>query len=120
MGVIPVGSASHLDLGNPPKCADILSIDRTSQLDPLSTNPLISPQPLVQDARSGYSIHISNRIGNSFHGILPVAIEEHSAELRRLAEWDRLRLGFGQPRDWILGIEIATVDGRSSEAAAVS
>ncbi len=111
IAVIPVGSASHLDLGNPPKCADILL--STERLNSITE---YEPADLTAAAGAGCTL-----------GVFNTHLEPH----RQLLPWDPaggdrrtlggiasigrngpLRLGFGQPRDWILGIEVATVDGK--------
>ncbi len=109
--VIPVGSGSHLDLGNPPQRADILlSTERLNSITEYEAADLTAA------AGAGCTL-----------GAFNAHLEPH----RQLLPWDPaggdrrtlggiasigrngpLRLGFGQPRDWILGIEVATTDGK--------
>lgn len=111
LAIIPIGSQSHLDLGNPPLRADILL--STERLNSISE---YEPADLTAAAGAGCTL-----------GAFNTHLEPH----RQLLPWDPpggdrrtlggiasvgrngpLRLGFGQPRDWILGIEVATTDGK--------
>lgn len=110
IAVIPIGCGSSLDIGNPPRRADIfLSTERM--------NAITDYEPSELTAVTGAGCTL---------GALNLHLEPH----RQFLPWDPaggdrrtlggiasigwngpLRLGFGQPRDWILGVEFATADG---------
>jgi len=109
--VLPTGRGRLRTLGNPPRGGDLwLSTER------LTAVTEYEPADLTAAVQSGATLGEFNR---------------HLAEHRQVLPWDPpggpdrtmggiaavgktgpLRLGFGQPRDWVLGIEVATVEGK--------
>lgn len=113
--VLPVGSGAALPLGNPPDRADILLSTRL-----LSGVTDYEPADLTVSAGAGCTLADLN-----------AALAEH----RQFLPWDppggtgrtlggiaatgrsgTLRTGFGQPRDWVLGLEAVTGAGTRMES----
>ncbi|HPU83741.1 MAG TPA: FAD-binding oxidoreductase [Candidatus Latescibacteria bacterium] len=109
--VLPIGSGSAISIGNPPRRGDIwLSTARLNAFEEYE------PADLTATVQSGCLLSDLNRVFGEHGQILP--LDPPGASSRTIggivatAQTGTLRLGYGQPRDWILGLHIATPDGK--------
>ena len=109
--VLPIGSGSAIAIGNPPRRGDIwLSTARLNAFEEYES------ADLTATVQSGCLLFDLNRVFGEHGQILP--LDPPGAGSRTIggivatAQTGTLRLGYGQPRDWILGLQIATPDGK--------
>ncbi len=108
--IVPIGSGAMLELGNPPSRADIF----------LSTGRLAGvrdyePDELTASVGAGESLAATNAVlakqGQFLPWDPPGGDTRTVGGVCAVGRSGPLRLGYGQPRDWVLGIEVVTGDG---------
>jgi len=109
--VLPTGSGCLLGLGNPPRAGDLwLSTRRLAAITEYE------PADLTAAVQGGCTLGALNGHLAGHHQVLPWDPPGGAARtVGGIAATGRvgpLRLGFGQPRDWVIGIEAATVEGK--------
>jgi len=109
--VLPVGSGSHLGLGNRPRRGDTwLS---TSRLTAISE---YEPDDLTAAVGSGCTLGAFNERLSSERQVLPWdppgGIDRTLGGIVSVGENGPFRQGYGRPRDWVVGIEAATMQGK--------
>jgi glycolate oxidase FAD binding subunit len=110
-GVLPVGTGKALALGNPPTKGDIwLSMLRMASICQYE------PADLTATVQSGCTLGMVNGRFAEHGQVLPLdPVGGASRTIGGIAAIGRtgtLRLGYGQPRDWVLGLQAATPDGK--------
>lgn len=112
--VIPAGSMSWLDCGNPVRSADmILSLARMIGVADYS------PPDLTATVQAGLLLRGLNALTRRESQWLPLDPPGSSvASLGAIAACNSsgpLRLGFGTPRDYVIGLKLAHADGTESK-----
>ncbi|MEK6303590.1 MAG: FAD-binding oxidoreductase [Acidobacteriota bacterium] len=112
--VIPAGSMSWLDCGNPVRRADlVLSLNRMSRVIDYS------PPDLTVTVEAGLTLVDLNKLTSRERQWLPLDPPGGSvASLGAIAACNSsgpLRLGFGTPRDYVIGLKLAHADGTESK-----
>ncbi len=112
--VIPAGSMSWLDCGNPVRSADIvLSLKRMTRVVDYS------PPDLTAIVQAGLLLHELNALTTRERQWLPLDPPgSSSASVGAVAACNSsgpLRLGFGTPRDYVIGLKLAHADGTESK-----
>lgn len=113
--VIPAGRMNWLDCGNPLKRADVvLSLDRMSRMIDYSA------ADLTATVEAGLSLTEFNEMTARQRQWLPLDPPRfNSASLGAVAACNSsgaLRLGFGTPRDFVIGLKLAHADGTESKS----
>lgn len=113
--VIPSGLGSWLDCGNPVRRADaVVSLERLNRIIDYS------PSDLTITIESGLTLDELNKTARSERQWLPLdPAGGRSATLGAVAACASsgpLRFGFGTPRDYVLGLRLAHVDGSESRS----
>jgi len=113
--VIPAGRMSWLECGNPLKRADfVLSLDRMCRVIDYS------PADLTATVEAGLSFTDFNEVTMKERQWLPLDPPGcESASLGAVAACNSsgsLRLGFGTPRDYVIGLKLAHADGTESKS----
>ena len=109
--VVPAGYGMGLSLGNVPESIDlVLSTTRLSKiLD-------YEPADLTASVQAGCSLDRFNRTVGEHGQWLPLdPLRPDRATLGAVAavnDFGPLRLGFGLPRDYVIGLEVVQADGR--------
>ena len=112
--VIPAGRMTWLDCGNPLRRADVvLSLERMRRIIDYS------PADLTATVEAGLSLGELNKVTTEQRQWLPLDPPQHtSASLGAIAACNSsgaLRLGFGTPRDYVIGLKLAHIDGTRSK-----
>lgn len=113
--VIPAGRMSWLECGNPLKRADfVLSLDRMCRVIDYS------PADLTATVEAGLLLTDFNEVTKKERQWLPLDPPGFkSASLGAVAACNSsgaLRLGFGTPRDYVIGLKLAHIDGTESKS----
>lgn len=113
--VIPAGRMNWLDCGNPLKRADVvLSLDRMCRIIDYSA------ADLTATVEAGLSLTELNEVTMKRRQWLPLDPPGFkSASLGAVAACNSsgaLRLGFGTPRDFVIGLKLAHADGTESKS----
>jgi glycolate oxidase FAD binding subunit len=113
-GVIPAGSMSWLECGNPVRLADVvLSLRRMTRVIDYS------PPDLTATVEAGLTLNAFNELTRRERQWLPLDPPGASAaSLGAIAACNSsgaLRLGFGTPRDYVIGLKLAHADGTESK-----
>ncbi len=113
--VIPAGAGSWLEMGNPPTGFDLLI--STSRLGRLLD---YEPADLTATLEAGHSLTSFNAIAGQQGQWIPLdpfgSPDSTIGATIATASHGPLRGGFGTPRDWLIGIRVAQVDGRMTRA----
>jgi glycolate dehydrogenase FAD-binding subunit len=112
--VIPAGSMSWLDCGNPVRSADmVLSLERMTRVVDYS------PPDLTATMEAGLQLHRLNALTTLERQWLPLDPPgSSSASVGAVAACNSsgpLRLGFGTPRDYVIGLKLAHANGTESK-----
>jgi glycolate oxidase FAD binding subunit len=112
--VIPAGSMSWLECGNPVRLADVvLSLRRMTRVIDYS------PPDLTATVEAGLTLGVFNELTKHERQWLPLDPPGASAaSLGAIAACNSsgaLRLGFGTPRDYVIGLKLAHADGNESK-----
>jgi glycolate oxidase FAD binding subunit len=112
--VIPAGSMSWLECGNPVRRADVvLSLKKMCRVIDYS------PPDLTATVEAGLTLAVFNEMANRERQWLPLDPPGGSvASLGAIAACGSsgaLRLGFGTPRDYVIGLKLAHADGTESK-----
>jgi glycolate oxidase FAD binding subunit len=111
--VVPAGAMTWLDSGNPLRRADvILSLQNLNRiLD-------YSPADLTITVEAGIALETLNAITQTERQWLPLdpsgARESTVGAVAACASSGALRFGFGTPRDYVIGMRLAHIDGTES------
>lgn len=113
--VVPAGLMSWLECGNPLRRADVvLSLTRMNRLVEYS------PADLTTTVEAGMTIGDFNSITNQDRQWLPLdppgAQSASLGAIAACASSGPLRLGFGKPRDYVIGLRLAHIDGTESKS----
>lgn len=113
--VVPAGRMSWLECGNPLKRADfVLSLDRMCRI--IDYNPA----DLTATVEAGLLLTDFNEVTMKERQWLPLDPPGFkSASLGAVAACNSsgaLRLGFGTPRDYVIGLKLAHIDGTESKS----
>jgi glycolate oxidase FAD binding subunit len=113
--VIPAGLMTWLECGNPVKRADIiLSLERMNRIVDYS------PPDLTATVEAGLPLNEFNRITARERQWIPFDPPgSTTASLGAIAACNSsgaLRLGFGTPRDYVIGLKLAHADGTESKS----
>jgi glycolate oxidase FAD binding subunit len=113
--VIPAGFSTWLETGNPLRRADIvLSLERMNRVVDYS------PSDLTVTVEAGVAIRSLNEVARGERQWLPLDPPgSHRASLGAVAACSSngsLRLGFGTPRDYVIGLRLAHPDGTESKS----
>src|SRR5215470_11664778 len=113
--VIPAGLATWLDGGNPVRRADVvLSLERMNRIIEYS------PPDLTVAAEAGLAISELNAAVRPERQWLPLDPPGSSraslGAIAACASSGALRLGFGTPRDYVIGLKLAHIDGTESRS----
>jgi glycolate oxidase FAD binding subunit len=113
--VVPAGFATWLETGNPLRRADVvLSLERMNRVVDYS------PADLTVTVEAGVSMTTLNEVARVERQWLPLDPPgSHRATLGALAACSSngsLRLGFGAPRDYVIGLRLAHSDGTESRS----
>ncbi len=113
--VIPAGAGSWLEMGNPPTGFDLLI--STSRLGRLLD---YEPADLTATLEAGHPLTSFNAIAGQHGQWIPLdpfgSPDSTIGATIATASHGPLRGGFGTPRDWLIGIRVAQVDGRMTRA----
>lgn len=112
--VIPAGSMSWLECGNPVRFADVvLSLKRMTRVIDYS------PPDLTATLEAGLTLNAFKELTRRERQWLPLDPPGASAaSLGAIAACNSsgaLRLGFGTPRDYVIGLKLAHADGNESK-----
>ncbi|MEK6284898.1 MAG: FAD-binding oxidoreductase [Acidobacteriota bacterium] len=113
--VVPAGRMSWLQCGNPLKRADVLlSLDRMRRI------VQYSPPDLTATVEAGLTLGELNAVSVRERQWLPLDPPGfRSASLGAIAACNSsgaLRIGFGTPRDYVIGLRLAHADGAQSKS----
>ena len=113
--VVPSGLMTWLESGNPLRRADVvLSVERLSRIVEYS------PPDLTVTAESGVPISVLNDIVEREGQWLPLDPSGYDraslGAIAACASTGPLRLGFGSPRDYVIGLRLAHADGSQSKS----
>ena len=112
--VVPAGQMTWLEAGNPMRRVElILSLERMRRVVDYS------PPDLTATVESGLKLTEFNEITLAERQWLPLDPPGLSSSLGAIASCNSsgpLRLGFGVPRDYVIGIDLVHADGTSSKS----
>ena len=113
--VVPAGLMSWLETGNPLRRADVvLSLGRMNRVLEYS------PPDLTVTAQSGFAIGALNELVMGEGQWLPLdppgSDRASLGAIAACASSGPLRLGFGSPRDYVIGLKLAHADGSASKS----
>ena len=113
--VIPAGAMTWLECGNPLRAADVvLSLER------LNCIIEYSPPDLTAIVEAGLSLNEFNAVTKRQGQWLPLdfsgAPQATLGAIASTAASGALRLGFGTPRDYVIGLRLAHIDGTESKS----
>lgn len=109
--VVPAGYGTGLFLGNPPERVDlVISTTRLNQiLD-------YEPADLTASVQAGCSLDQFNQTIGQHGQWLPLDPPQPDratlGAIAAVADYGPLRLGFGVPRDYVIGLQVVQADGR--------
>ncbi len=114
-GVIPSGLGSWLDCGNPVSRADaVVSLERLNRILEYS------PSDLTITVEAGLALDELNRVARNERQWLPLdpagSRNATVGAVAACASSGSLRFGFGTPRDYVLGLRLAHMDGSQSRS----
>jgi len=113
--VIPAGSGTWLGVGNPGHGFDLI-------VSTLRLNQVLEYEPADLTATVGAGLALSsfNELAGTHGQWIPLdpfgAPESTIGATISTASYGPLRGGFGTPRDWLIGIQVAQIDGRLTRA----
>jgi glycolate oxidase FAD binding subunit len=115
LAVVPAGLMSWVESGNPLRCADVLlSLARMARIIDYS------PADLTVVAEAGLTIKELYRATEPERQWLPLdppgAARSTVGAVASCASSGPLRLGFGTPRDYVIGLRLAHADGSESKS----
>src|SRR5262245_24304675 len=115
LAVVPAGNMTWLESGNPLRRADVvLSLTRMHRVIDYS------PPDLTATVEAGVILHQFNALTSESRQWLPLDPPGlASATLGAIAACNSsgaLRLGFGTPRDYVIGLKLAHADGTQSKS----
>src|SRR6266571_1724409 len=115
LAVVPVGNMTRLESGNPLRRADVvLSMSRMRRVVDYS------PPDLTATVEAGLTLREFNTLASESRQWLPLDPPGlTSAKLGAIAACNSsgaLRLGFCTPRDYVIGLKLAHVDGTQSKS----
>ena len=115
LAVVPAGNMTWLDSGNPLRRADVvLSLARMRRVIDYS------PPDLTATVEAGLTLREFNTLASESRQWLPLDPPGlTSATLGAIAACNSsgaLRLGFGTPRDYVIGLKLAHADGTQSKS----
>ena len=113
--VVPAGFATWLETGNPLRRAEVvLSLERMNRIVDYS------PPDLTVTVEGGVAIGDLNRVTNAERQWLPLdppgAKRASLGAIAACSSYGPLRLGFGTPRDYVIGLRLAHADGTESKS----
>jgi glycolate oxidase FAD binding subunit len=113
--VIPAGAMTWLECGNPLQAADVvLSLERMNRVIEYS------PPDLTAIVEAGLSLQEFNRLTKRDGQWLPLdsagSMDSTLGAIAATAASGALRLGFGTPRDYVIGLRLAHIDGTESKS----
>ncbi len=113
--VVPAGLGTWLECGNPLRRADVvLSLERMNRIIEYS------PPDLTVTVQAGLTLEELNNRTRQERQWLPLdppgAQSASLGAIAACAQSGPLRLGFGTPRDYVIGLSLAHIDGRRSKA----
>ena len=113
--VVPTGQMTWLEFGNPLRCVDVvLSLDRMRRIIDYS------PPDLTATVEAGLTLSEFNAVTVQERQWLPLDPPGlRSASLGAIAACNSsgaLRLGFGTPRDYVIGLKLVHADGSESKS----
>lgn len=112
--VVPAGRMTWLECGNPIKCVDVvISLERMRRI------VQFSPPDLTATVEAGVTLNDFSAVSMRERQWLPFDPPGFgSASLGAIAACNSsgaLRLGFGTPRDYVIGLKLAHADGTESK-----
>jgi len=112
--VVPAGQMTWLEAGNPMRRVElVLSLERMRRIVDYS------PPDLTATVESGLKLTELNEITFAERQWLPLDPPGRSSSVGAIASCNSsgpLRLGFGVPRDYVIGIDLVHADGASSKS----
>jgi glycolate oxidase FAD binding subunit len=113
--VVPAGAMSWLECGNPLRSADVvMSLERLNRV--IEYNP----PDLTAIVEAGLSLSEFNHLAGHEGQWLPLDIagapRSTLGAIAATAAGGALRLGFGTPRDYVIGLRLAHIDGTESKS----
>lgn len=109
--VVPAGYGTGLFLGNPPERVDLVIV--TTRLNHILD---YEPADLTASVQAGCTLAQFNQTAGQHGQWLPLdPPQPHRATLGAIAavaDYGPLRLGFGLPRDYVIGLHVVQADGR--------
>ncbi len=113
--VVPAGAMTWLECGNPLRSADVvLSLERMNRVIEYS------PPDLVAIVEAGLSLHEFQALTKREGQWLPLdsagSNDSTLGALAATAASGALRLAFGTPRDYVIGLRLAHIDGTESKS----
>jgi glycolate oxidase FAD binding subunit len=113
--VIPAGAGTWLEMGNQPPGFEL--IISTRRLDRLLE---YEPADLTATVEAGLPLASFNQTARAHGQWIPLdpfgSPDGTIGAMISTASHGPLRGGFGTPRDWLIGIQVATIDGRLTRA----
>ena len=112
--VVPAGAMTWLDGGNSLRRADVvLSLQRMNRVIDYS------PPDLTATVEAGLSLDAFNKIARPENQWLPLdppgSEDSTLGAIAACASQGALRFGFGTPRDYVIGLRLAHIDGAESK-----
>ena len=112
--IVPAGAMTWLEGGNPLRRADVvLSMQRMNRVIDYS------PPDLTATVEAGLSLDAFNEIARPENQWLPLdppgAAASTLGAIAACASYGALRFGFGTPRDYVIGLRLAHIDGTESK-----
>lgn len=113
--VVPAGAMTWLECGNPLRAADVvLSLERQNRIIEYS------PPDLVAIVEAGVALNEFNAVTKPQGQWLPLdfagATQSTFGAIAATSASGALRLGFGTPRDYVIGLQLAHIDGTESKS----
>jgi glycolate oxidase FAD binding subunit len=113
--IVPAGAMTWLECGNPLRAADvILSLERMNRVIEYS------PPDLVAIVEAGVPLNEFNVLTKEQRQWLPLDFagtpQSTLGAIASTAATGALRLGFGTPRDYVIGLRLAHIDGTESKS----
>jgi glycolate oxidase FAD binding subunit len=113
--VVPAGAMTWLECGNPLQAADVvLSLERMNRV--LEYNP----PDLMAIVEAGLPLQEFHALTKGQRQWLPLdaagAMNSTLGAIAATATSGALRLGFGTPRDYVIGLRLAHIDGTESKS----
>jgi glycolate oxidase FAD binding subunit len=113
--IVPAGAMTWLECGNPLRAADvILNLERMNRVIEYS------PPDLVAIVEAGVPLNEFNVLTKEQRQWLPLDFagtpQSTLGAIASTAVTGALRLGFGTPRDYVIGLRLAHIDGTESKS----